>query len=207
MKFIIDIYNNDKFERELAFKGKFGAAHSRITVKYYDTETSSVRSINVRDLIDKYYEIHHYDDRTGCHLHYFKQLGECDVVGLIVYETGFICYVCSEVLKKHVVDKFKVKKFSRVHDYVDGAINLEWLDTNYEVSNWGHLSTVLIKSFSHYKDLIIERPDEYILPVYVGDNYYLAHFEKGADLARLSTKLCVLCKNDYELDVMKGLIL
>lgn len=203
MKYIIGIYNNESFEEVNAFKGLFAIAHSRITVKVHDTETSSVRSINVHYLIDKYYEIHHYDDSTGCHLHYFKQLQECDVVGLIVYETGFICYVCSEILKKHVIDKFKIKKFSRVHDYLDGAINLEWLDINYEVSNWGYLATVLVKSFNHYKNLIIERPYEYILPICAGRNYYLVHYEKGADLARLSTKLCVLCRDNCERKVIQ----
>lgn len=203
MKYIIGIYNNESFEEVSAFKGKF-VAHSRVTVKVYDTETSSVISINVRDLINKYYEIHHYEDYTGCYLHSFRHLRKCDVAGLIVNETEFICYICSETLKKQVIDKLKIKKFSRVHsNLLDGAVMLDWLDTDYEVSNWGHLATVLVKSFNCYKDLIIERPDEYILPICAGRDYYLVHYEKGADLARLSTKLCVLCRDNCERKVIQ----
>lgn len=204
MKYIIEIYDNNKFEKVNAFRENFGVANSKVTVRLFDTENDSIASVNLHDLISKYYEVHHYSDSTGCYLHSFSQRRECDVVGLIVNETCFMCYICSEVLKKYVIDKFKIKKFSRVHSSLDDAILLDWLNTDYGVSNWGHLAIVLVKSFSHYKDLIIERPNEYILPVYTGDNYYLTHFEKGADLARLSTKLCVLCKNDYELELIKG---
>lgn len=203
MKYIIGIYNNESFEEVDAFKGMFAIAHSRVTVKVHDTETDSVKDINVRDLINKYYEVHHYSDSTGCYLHSFRQLRECNVVGLIVYEVEFICYKCSETLKKQVLDKFKIKKFSRAHSNLDGAVMLDWLDTGYEVSNWGHLATVLVKSFNCYKDLIIERPDEYILPICAGRDYYLVHYEKGADLERLSTKLCVLCRDNCERKVIQ----